>query len=190
MNKLFTIITTAAMCAALIFSGCTEERSNAITSSAIAAVSTVDIVESPICAENFKDIESDIPEEDRDESGLTQEEVELIALLTMAEAEDECEMGKRLVIDTVLNRVESEDFPDTVFGVIFQPYQFPSMTNGRADVCEVRPDICELVLEENEERTNSECIFFNSGGYCDWGKPLFRVQNHYFSGKEVKSNEE
>ena len=36
---------------------------------------------------------------------LTQEEIELIALVTMAEAEGECEYGQRLVIDTILNRV-------------------------------------------------------------------------------------
>ena len=47
----------------------------------------------------------------------------------MAEAEGECEEGKRLVIDTILNRVDSEHFPDTVYEVIYQPNQFSSMWN-------------------------------------------------------------
>lgn len=34
-------------------------------------------------------------------------DIELLALLTMAEAEGECEEGQRLVIDTVLNRVDN-----------------------------------------------------------------------------------
>ena len=37
---------------------------------------------------------------------ISDEELELLALVTMAEAEDESELGKRLVIDTVLNRVD------------------------------------------------------------------------------------
>ena len=43
---------------------------------------------------------------------LPREDIELIALVTMAEAEGECEEGKRLVIDTILNRVDSVYFPD------------------------------------------------------------------------------
>ena len=35
---------------------------------------------------------------------MSEEDISLIALITMAEAEGECEEGKRLVIDTILNR--------------------------------------------------------------------------------------
>ena len=116
-----------------------------------------------------------------DEIILSDEEVDLIALCTMAEAEGECEEGKRLVIDTILNRVDSSHFPDTVYNVIYQPYQFTSMWNGRVDRCEVRRDICELVREELKSRTNYDVVFFMSGGYSKYGNPLFRVENHYFS---------
>lgn len=40
---------------------------------------------------------------------LTQEEIDLIALVTMGEAEGETELGKRLVIDTILNRLVKEE---------------------------------------------------------------------------------
>ena len=40
------------------------------------------------------------------EFDLSDEEIRLIALVTMAEAEGEPELGKRLVIDTILNRVD------------------------------------------------------------------------------------
>ena len=59
---------------------------------------------------------------DCDESdiiGLSTEEIELIALVTMAEAEGEPEEGKRLVIDTILNRVDFGEFPSTVTEVIY-----------------------------------------------------------------------
>lgn len=112
------------------------------------------------------------------------EDVELIALVTMAEAEGECEEGKRLVIDTVLNRMDSEYFPDTVYEVIYQPNQFSSMWNGRVDRCEVREDICELVYEELESRTNYDVVFFTAGEYSAYGVPMFQVGNHYFSKYE------
>jgi N-acetylmuramoyl-L-alanine amidase len=108
-------------------------------------------------------------------------EIELIALLTMAEAEAECEYGKRLVIDVVLNRVDSEHFPNAIYDVIHQPNQFSPMWNGRIDRCEVRDEISRLVMEELETRTNYEVVFFDSGGYSRYGVPMFKVENHYFS---------
>ncbi len=113
--------------------------------------------------------------------GVTQEEIELIALVTMAEAEGECEEGKRLVIDTILNRVDSEYFPDSIHDVVYQPNQFEAMWNGRVDRCEVRDDICQLVREELASRTNSDVLFFMAGQYSAYGEPLFQVDNHYFS---------
>lgn len=110
------------------------------------------------------------------------EDVELLALLAMAEAEGESEKGKRLVIDTVLNRVDSPYFPNTISEVIYQPNQFTSMWNGRIERCEVRDDICQLVIEEMECRTNNDIVFFNAGKYSIYGDPLFKEGNHYFSG--------
>lgn len=118
---------------------------------------------------------------ENEEERLSEEDIELIALVTMAEAEGECEDGKRLVIDTILNRVDSHSFPDTVYDVIYQSWQFTSMWNGRAERCEVREDICRLVREELEARTNSDVIFFTAGCYSDYGTPMFKVGNHYFS---------
>ena len=92
---------------------------------------------------------------------LSDEEIDLLALLTMAEAEGESEEGKRLVIDTVLNRVDSEHFPNTIREVIYQPNQFTSMWNGRVDRCSVDDEICQLVMEEflnqNPQNYQQEC---------------------------------
>ena len=112
---------------------------------------------------------------------LTNEEIELLALVTMAEAEGECEEGQRLVIDTILNRVDSEHFPDTISGVIYQPNQFTSMWNGRVGKCHVKDDICQLIKEELDHRTNNDVIFFSAGDYSQYGTPMFQVDNHYFS---------
>lgn len=123
-------------------------------------------------------------EEECEEEILSNEDIELIALVTMAEAEGECEEGKRLVIDTILNRADSECFPDTVYDVIYQKNQFSSMWNGRVDKCYVRDDICELVKEELKQQSNYEVMFFTAGNYGQYGTPMFQVGNHYFSSYE------
>ena len=122
--------------------------------------------------------------QEEEENLLSYEDISLIALVTMAEAEGECEEGKRLVIDTILNRVDSEYFPDNVYDVVYQRSQFSSIWNGRVDRCEVREDICELVREELQSRTNTDVIFFTAGEYSKYGVPMFQVENHYFSSYE------
>ena len=112
--------------------------------------------------------------------GVSQEEIELIALVTMAEAEGESEDGKRLVIDTILNRVDSIYFPDTITDVIYQPDAFESMWNGRIDRCYVDYDICNLVEEELISRLDYEVVFFTAGHYGRYGEPMYQVGNHYF----------
>ncbi len=112
---------------------------------------------------------------------ISQDELELLSLLTMAEAEGESEEGQRLVISTVLNRVDSEHFPNSISEVILQKNQFTSMWNGRVERCEVREDISNLVLDELDNRSDYDVIFFNSNNYSAYGKPLYKEGNHYFS---------
>lgn len=121
----------------------------------------------------------------KDKTILSKDEIELIALLTMAEAEGECEYGKRLVIDTILNRMDSElsYFPDTISEVIYQKNAFTSLWNGRVNRCYVTEDIYCLVEEELENRTNHEVLYFCAGNYSKYGTPLWSVDNHYFSGE-------
>lgn len=112
---------------------------------------------------------------------ISRKDIELIALVTMAEAEGESEYGKRLVIDTILNRMDSDIWPDTASEVIYQPSQFSSMWNGRVDRCYVSDDICDLVMDEINNRTNYDVVFFTAGAYGKYGTPMFQVGNHYFA---------
>lgn len=115
------------------------------------------------------------------EYSLSQDEIDLIALITMGEAEGETELGKRLVIDTILNRLDSPDFPNSVYDVIYQPAQFSVVWNNRLDSCFVDSDVVDLVKEELSERTNTDVIFFMAGDYSSYGTPLFKECCHYFS---------
>ena len=109
-------------------------------------------------------------------------EIELLAFVMVAEAEGESEYGKRLVIDTILNRMDSDKFPDTVYGVTYQPGQFSSMWNGRICRVSITEDDIRLVQEELLNRTNSQVMFFTAGRYNGCGYPMFQEGNHCFSG--------
>ena len=112
---------------------------------------------------------------------MSKDDMKLIAQMTMAEAEGESEYGKRLVIDTILNRVDSSTFPDTVYDVLYQPYQFSSIKDGRFARCHVKKELYELVVEEVHNRTNYDVIFFRTGHYSKYGTPLFKEDSHYFN---------
>lgn len=180
MKKITTITTLFSLCSILIFlyaasSAGSETHTNlqgVETNPATMPVMTY-ILEQEKSGASIKEITKD--------QLLSEEDISLIALVTMAEAEGECEKGKRLVIDTILNRIDSEHFPSTAYNVVYQPYQFSSIWNGRVDRCEVRDDICNLVKEELAIRTNYDVIFFAAGCYSDYGTPMFQVENHYFS---------
>ena len=105
-------------------------------------------------------------------------------ITTSENAEGECEDGKRLVIDTILNRVDSDSFPNTVHEVVYQPSQFSSMWNGRVDRCYIDDYICKLVIEELRNRKNYDVIFFTADRYGNYGTPMFQIGNHYFSSGE------
>lgn len=133
----------------------------------------VEIVDIPEVVEEEEPVTSD--------ATYTDDEIDLISIITMAEAEGESELGQRLVIDVILNRVESGSFPSTVNGVIYQKNQFTCTYDGRADRCYVKDEIRALVLEEIESRTNSEVLFFRAGQYHNFGTPVIQEGKHYFS---------
>jgi N-acetylmuramoyl-L-alanine amidase len=144
------------------------------------------MVEEPIIEETLVEevpVEVDEPVVQEPSAPLTisETDIDLIALVTMAEAEGECEDGKRLVIDVILNRYESPRFPNSIEGVIYAKNAFECMWNGRVDRCQIRDDIRQLVVEELQSRTNSNIHYFRTNRYHGFGTPVVHVGNHYFS---------
>lgn len=74
-------------------------------------------------------------QEDELLSCFPDEEIEILQRIVEAEAGGEDEDGKVLVANVVLNRVESEDFPDTIREVVFQRdngvTQFSPVASGK-----------------------------------------------------------
>ena len=123
----------------------------------------------------------EIIEEETIKSYISEDEMNLIALVVMAEADGQCEEGRRLVVDVILNRLDSPIFPNTIYEVIYQPEQFACMWNGRIDVCYVKEENLKLVKEELYSRFNYDAVFFRTKHFFDFGTPLFQVGAHYFS---------
>ena len=150
----------------------------------VIAVEKVVVEETKTEAEIVVSEPEPIPESqkiEKPEISMSKEDMELIAWMTMAEAEGESEYGQRLVIDTILNRVDSSTFPDSVYGVLYQPYQFSSIKDGRFGRCYVKEELYDLVVEEVQNRTNYDVIFFRTGHYSEYGTPLFKEGAHYFN---------
>lgn len=61
-------------------------------------------------------------------------ELSLLARLVSGEARGEPYIGQVAVAAVVLNRVRSDDFPDTISGVIFQPGAFDAVWDGQFDM--------------------------------------------------------
>ncbi len=113
---------------------------------------------------------------------IPKESIELLAQLVMSEAEGESELGKRLVVDTVLNRVDSSMFPGSISDVVYQSGAFSSIWDGRFDICYITDENFRIAEEEVENRTNEDVLFFRTGRYSIYGVPLFTEGRHFFSG--------
>lgn len=135
----------------------------------------VTFVEKPIVQEKEKFV---IPD-----PGYSVDELKLLALVTLAEAEGESEKGKRLVMDTILNRVESESFPNTIEEVVYQDNQFSVVASGQLERMILDGETYKLAVEEAFNKVNSDVLYFTAGKYGAYGTPMFQEGNHYFSGK-------
>lgn len=114
-----------------------------------------------------------------------------LAKIAMAEAEGEDTEGKALVILVVLNRVWSDDFPDTIEGVITEDTQFAAYENGRYDRVEPDADCyraLEMVQVEHWDESRGATYFERTTDETTWHnttlKKLFTHGNHTFYTEE------
>ncbi len=64
-------------------------------------------------------------------AGYSSSDVQLLSRLIYAEARGEPYTGQVAVGAVVLNRVKSSSFPNTISGVIYQPYAFTCVSDGQ-----------------------------------------------------------
>ena len=112
-------------------------------------------------------------------------ELEVLAKCVEAEAGNQSIDVKRAVISVILNRVDDEDWPDTISEVIADPYEFATYWNGRMN--EVEPSIStyEAISLEMETRSYPGLYYFDmdEDDYLPYGTPYVKMGNLYFSTK-------
>ena len=67
-------------------------------------------------------------------SSLSSSDLNLLAKCVYAEARGESYVGQVAIAAVVLNRVESPSFPNTIAGVIYQPYAFTAVNDGQINL--------------------------------------------------------
>lgn len=134
---------------------------------------------------------------------ITSEEMYFLTMICVSEAGIEDYTGKVAVVATVLNRLESQAYSNTVYGVIFDPDQFSSATNGvfhNGTVVLKYEDIPEYTLREAEAAVLAAldgvdptwevggALFFYNPDYCSYEENAkranisakMRIGNHVF----------
>ena len=110
--------------------------------------------------------------------------LELLAAVVEAEAGNQDLTGKRLVVDVVLNRVDSPLFPDNIVDVLEQELQFTTMHNGAVEEAGwhmQEDDYKAVMMEISGERLDYDIYFFTAGDYNSCGRPAYIHGDHYFS---------
>jgi spore germination cell wall hydrolase CwlJ-like protein len=108
-----------------------------------------------------------------EEPKFTDEDIILIAKVVYAESRGECDEGQRAVARVILNRVESELYPDTVSEVIKQQGQF--VIGSRYTEKEMRN--VEYVLENGFDMP-ADVMYFGTWRFRQ-GEAI-KTGNHYF----------
>lgn len=112
---------------------------------------------------------------------------EFIYMAQVIEAESdrtaETTPGKIAIAAVILNRVSSEEFPDTITGVLNQPGQFSTTYNGHCSV-EATQSAAWAIYEAQQAIEHggmpTNLLYFNCIGY-QYGTPYNYIGGNYFS---------
>ena len=113
----------------------------------------------------------------------TEEDYQVLLRIVQAEAGICDEKGKILVANVIINRVLSDEFPDSVKAVVYEPSQFQPVSNGAINSARVTAETIECVNRalEGEDYSNGALYFMNrkgSGSAASW---FDRHLNYLFS---------
>lgn len=121
------------------------------------------------------------------ELDISEQDIEILAALVYHEARGECFDGQVAVIEVVLNRCLSPEFPDTVEDVVFQRYgetwQFsPAPYLRTAEPTTTQYDAVYTAIEGTDYILPAEAVFFSTTAYND--NIVAVIGNHTFCSIE------
>ncbi len=97
---------------------------------------------------------------------MTQDDYRVLLRIVQAEAGICDRKGRILVANVILNRVRSDEFPDTVTEVVYQRAQFSPVSDGSIDTCEVTQETIDCVRRaiNGEDYSQGALYFMNRSG--------------------------
>lgn len=123
----------------------------------------------------------------REDNGelFSSSEIDLLSRLVTAEARNEPYVGKVAVAEVVMNRMNSEEFPDTLEGVVYQSGQFQVVSNGT-----INEPATDISIQATKEAINGSnysqgaLFFYNSAiatdRWLDTLKTITVIGQHTF----------
>lgn len=113
---------------------------------------------------------------------LTEDEIDMLAKIAFLEAHTQPDEGILAVIEVVFNRIISDDFPDTLEGVLSQSkpcVQFTTWKNlDIAEPTEKEYDMIYAALNGEKEVLTTEYLFFSRGKQNN-NDPI-KIEDHWF----------
>jgi N-acetylmuramoyl-L-alanine amidase len=132
---------------------------------------------------------NDLGSNDSSNEQITPTEYKLLIKITYLEARGESLEGKTAVVRTILNRVESKAFPDSIEEVIYQPGQFqPAKYLQEVEVEEeyleeIEKAVIAALKSDGEELYFVNPEYANANSYSWMANSLtflYRIGNHEF----------
>ena len=108
-------------------------------------------------------VETEETEEAKEAVVLSESDYNTLLRIVQAESGGCDIIGKILVANVILNRVESDEFPDSIHGVVYQKYQFSPVIDGSIDRCKVSDETREAVARalDGEDPSEGALYFMN-----------------------------
>ena len=105
-------------------------------------------------------------EEEQEEAAapvLSDKDYNVLLRIVQAESGGCDTKGRILVANVILNRVESDEFPDSVTGVVYEKYQFSPVIDGSINTCKVSQKTIDAVDRalEGEDYSEGALYFMN-----------------------------
>lgn len=128
---------------------------------------------------HFLNFPEETQEEVVEELKVIYDSIDMLAKCVEAEAGNQGLLGKRLVVDVILNRVDSDRFPNDIASVISQKGQFAVYPNAMNRVTVTQETLDAIVLEL-ERRTDDRILFFTARHYNKHCIPAYQCGDHFF----------
>lgn len=108
---------------------------------------------------------------------FSKQDIALLERVTMSESGNQPFDGKVAVAQTVINRLHSGSFGDSISDVVYSKYQYSTADNG----CPNDEVIAAVQKAINESPYPDDMIYFRQDYYHEWAVDYRKIGAHFFS---------